>query len=88
MLTHEIWIENNMVRHEIFSQLWRLKIKQIVIFNLRYYEELSYAQISKLMPSYGYKKGNHPATLHSNYYKAVTRIHLGQELKLRGWCDA
>lgn len=67
---------------EIFNQMWRLKIKQIVIFNLRYYNDMSYAEISKLMPDYGYKKGNSINRLSQLYYKSVAQIHLGRARQL------
>ena len=70
---------------EIFSQMWRLKIKQIVIFNLRFYNGTSYGKISKLMPEYGYKKGNSTNRMYQLYMKAVTQIHLGHVLTTGAW---
>lgn len=84
MLTHELWINSNMSSEDIFNQLWRLNIKQIVIYRLRM-QGLSYGLIKKQMPGYGYKKGISVCNIQRHFMKAVTQIHLGHVIEHGEW---
>ena len=71
MLIRTLYAENNTDADELLLRfqeaILRLPEKQRVVFNLRYYDELSYEEISRIT-------GQSVATLKTGYHYAVEKV--------------